>query len=77
MTIKCTPLFFIIVFLTIGISGCDREKVSTKIITNRLIAQGDNSWLADSMKISPDGRHITCPARVGNKWYIVFDTKIN
>ena len=73
---KCTALFFAFLLICIGISSHAQEKSTNRIVSERLIVQIDlSSWISESLRVSPDSRRVAYVAQVGNKWFVVVDSK--
>ena len=66
---------FISVFLACtGMTACAQEKSLSRIVSERLVARIDfSSWIAESLKVSPDSQQVAYAAQAGDKVLVVVD----
>ena len=70
---KITVSFILILILCLGINAWaeEEEKISEKFIADIDFS----TWVMDSLKVSPDNRHIVFMIKEGNKQLVVLDGK--
>ena len=75
MSKKCIVLCLaVFLLICIGIAAWAGEKSLNRVVSERLIVQIDfSSWIQESLKVSPDSKHVAYGTREGDKQFVVVD----
>ena len=73
MTKRTITLYFTIFLMHISIFAWGQEKPSTRVVSERFIAQINSSWILRTLTLSPDCRHLAYGVCVPDTSFVVVD----